>query len=338
MNGKERYFIYSCSKPITCVAAMQLWEKGLFKLDDPLAMYIPEFNNMNVQTKDGLFPAKEPIRISHLFEMTAGLSYNLVSPALMLARQASGGQCPTVETIRYLAKEPLLFEPGTRWHYSLCHDVLGALVEVLSGVPFHEYVKKNIFVPLGMTHSTYLWEEAALDRLAKQYTYDAKTKSVVLVGPVNNYRLGSAFASGGAGCVSTVEDYMKFLEGLRQGKLLKRETIDLMRTNRLTENQAEEYWLKRLYGYGLGVRCQKAGSKCNDFGWDGAAAAYLSLDLERNISIFLGTHLLASPTQSVRAMLHRLICCDLTGDYDFQQLREELQSIYKFHYFDGENL
>lgn len=334
MDGKERYFIYSCSKPITCTAAMQLWEKGLFKLEDPLYKYIPEFEHMQVKTPEGLRPAKKPIRIHHLFEMTAGFTYDLVSPSLKQAREDTLGKCPTLQAIRYLAKEPLLFEPGTRWHYSLCHDVLGALVEVLSGQRFEEYVKAHIFEPLGMKDSTYLPEEKELSGLAPQYTYDADVQKAVLYGATNKYRLGSQFASGGAGCVSTVDDYMKFLEGLRQGKLLKQETIDLIRTNRLTETQAEEYWIKRLYGYGLGVRCKKEGSICNDFGWDGAAAAYLSLDLERGISIFLGTHLLSSPTQSVRAMLHRLVCCELTNDYDFDALRSELQTIYKFHYFD----
>ena len=112
VNGKERYNIYSCSKVLTCVALMQLWEKGLFSLEDRLADYMPEFAEMTVKTEDGVRKAEKPILIKHLFEMTAGFSYNGLSENMMLARKETGGRCPTRETMKYLAKDPLLFEPG----------------------------------------------------------------------------------------------------------------------------------------------------------------------------------------------------------------------------------
>lgn len=128
VQGNERYNIYSCSKLITCAAAMQLWEKGLFSLEDPLANYMPEFSEMTVQTENGIRKANRPILIRNLFEMTAGFSYDLNTPQLELCRRETDGRCPTRETMRYLAKEPLVFEPGAQWKYSLCHDVLAALV------------------------------------------------------------------------------------------------------------------------------------------------------------------------------------------------------------------
>ena len=147
MTGKERYNIYSCSKPITCTAALQLWEKGLYSLEDKLSDYMPEFKEMTVKTEDGIKKAENPILIKHLFEMTAGFSYDLNSPSLKKCYEDTNGRCPTRKVMKYLAKEPLLFEPGDRWEYSLCHDVLAAFIEVISGEKFEVFVKKNILPP-----------------------------------------------------------------------------------------------------------------------------------------------------------------------------------------------
>lgn len=126
INGDEVYDIYSCSKLMTCIAALQLWEKGLFLMEDKLADYMPEFSQMTVQTENGIVPAKKPILIKHLFEMTAGFSYDMQSPAVVACQAATDGKCPTREFMKYLAKEPLLFEPGDQYKYSLCHDVLAS--------------------------------------------------------------------------------------------------------------------------------------------------------------------------------------------------------------------
>ena len=150
MNGKERYNIYSCSKFITCVAALQLWERGLFSLEDKLSDYMPEFSEMTVKKDGEIVKAEKPILIKHLFEMTAGFSYNCDSDALKLAFAETDGRCPTRETMKYLAKNPLHFEPGDSWEYGLSHDVLAALVEVLSGEKFELYVKKNIWICLSL--------------------------------------------------------------------------------------------------------------------------------------------------------------------------------------------
>ncbi len=330
MKGNERYNIYSCSKPITCTAALQLWEKGLFSLDDKLSDYMPEFKEMYVKTEDGIKDAENPILIKHLFEMSAGFSYDLNSPLLVQCRKDTGGRCPTRETMKYLAKEPLLFEPGDRWEYSLCHDVLAAFVEVVSGEKFEDYVQKNIFDVVGMKDSSFMLPESEIESIAQQYSYE--NGKLVNVGKNNvRYKLGGEYASGGAGGISTVDDYIRFLEGLRNNILLKKETVDLMATDRLTEYQKMHYWHKDTHGYGLGVRCPK-GDKANiDFGWGGAAGAYLAIDRENNISIYFATHLLNSPVQGVRGRLYRFVRAELLDNTEFEGIEKELAKLYDYN-------
>jgi len=305
INGKERYYIYSCSKPITCVAALRLWERGAFKLDDELADYMPEFAEMTVRTENGVVPAKNKITVWNLFTMTAGFTYNVGSENLKRAQKETNGTCPTRETMRYLAQDPLDFEPGERWQYSLCHDVLAALVEEVSGMPFEEYVAEHIFTPTGMIHSSFLLPESELNTISGQYCYLAEEKRVERV-TANFCRLGSKYASGGGGCVSTVEDYMKFLEAWRQDDvLLKHDTLELMLAQQLNAKQMKTYVLSANYGYGLGVRCPSTDR--SDFGWGGAAGAFLSSDRINELSIFHAQHVLNSPNQKIRAEIPGIV-------------------------------
>ena len=315
MTGNERYNIYSCSKVITCVAAMQLYEKGLFSLEDALSDYMPEFASMTVGTKGKISEAKNPIRIRHLFEMTAGFSYNLNSMRIRECIADTEGKCPTRVTMQYLAKEPLLFEPGERWEYSLCHDVLAALVEVISGEKFEVYVKKHIFDVVGMAHSTFMLPENELDTLAEQYVY--KNGKLVNIGKnIDPYKIGSEFASGGAGCVSTVEDYIKFLEALRVGDvILKKETIAMMATDYLTDQQRAMYTYGTTnIGYGLGLRAPRKDAIHREFGWAGAAGAYASVDPELNISFYYAQHVISPPNRPLRRWLYNTIRADLLGE------------------------
>ena len=311
MRGDEVYNIYSCSKPITCTAALQLWEKGLYSLEDPLYRYMPEFREMTVRTEEGIKKAENPILIRNLFEMTAGFSYEGASPMLLRAKEETRGRCGTRETMRYLAREPLLFEPGTRWKYSLCHDVLAALVEVLSGQRFEDYVREHIFDPLGMSRSTFLLPDSELGRIAAQYDW-AEGKRERLGPGIWVYKFGSAYASGGAGCISTVDDYIRFAEGLRTGEtLLKRETIRLMATDRLSEAQNATYMKRGNNGYGLGVRTPLP--PCTDFGWGGAAGAYLSVDIPHGISLYYAQHMLHSPNRLLRSVIYEYILAEYFG-------------------------
>ena len=330
MNGSERYNIYSCSKVITCVAAMQLWEKGVFSLEDKLSDYMPEFKEMTVKTDDGLQKAENPILIRHLFEMTAGFSYKCHSPQLMKAVSETDGKCPTRETMKYLAKEPLLFEAGDRWEYSLCHDVLAALVEVISREKFETYVKKNVFDVAGMSRSTFMLPENELDTIAAQYRYEngfARNigKSIV------SFKLGSEYASGGAGCISTVDDYISFLEALRTHKLLKPETLKLMMTDRLTEWQKRTYDVQATHGYGLGVRCPKGDQRYVDFGWGGAACAYLAVDVENKLSLYFGAHVLSSRAQELRTKLYRFVRAELINQGELDGLYKDLKELHNYN-------
>ena len=323
MSGKERYHIYSCSKLVTCVAAMQLWEKGLFSLDDNLSDYLPAFAEMTVKTEDGIKKAENPILIRHLFEMTAGLSYNCRSPQIVSAMSETDGRCPTRETMKYLAKEPLLFEPGDRWEYSLCHDVLAALVEVISGEKFEVYVKKNIFDVAGMDRSTFMLPESEIDTITERYCFNNETKTAQNCGKhIGGFKLGSEYASGGAGCISCLDDYILFAEMLTHkgvapngNRILSERSIDLMRADCLDEKTRPDFnWdAFRGYGYGFGVRTfvspAKGGSltSLGDFGWGGAAGAYVHADPERELSIVYIQHMLNSQEPIVHTRLRNLI-------------------------------
>ena len=329
INGAERYNIYSCSKVITCTAALQLWEKGFFSLDDKLSDYMSEFTEMTIRTENGVKKAENPILIKHLFEMTAGFSYNCNSPEIVKCKKETEGRCPTRELMKYLAKEPLLFEPGDRWEYSLCHDVLAALVEVISGEKFESYVKKNIFDALGMNDSTFMLPEQEINSIAEQYRFE--NGKPVNVGKNNlSYKLGTEYASGGAGAISTVDDYIKFLEGLRTGAILKPETLKIMITDRLTERQKRTYWMKETHGYGLGVRCPKENGRYIDFGWGGAASAFLAVDTENEISLFFGCHMLSSPAQGLRSMLYRFVKAELTDSGELEEIQKDLRELHNY--------
>ena len=329
MNGNERYNIYSCSKVITCVAAMQLWEQGMFDLEDRLSDYMPEFAEMTVKTEQGIERADKPILIRHLFEMTAGFGYDCRSPQLMAAIFETDGKCPTREVMRYLAKEPLAFEPGERWEYSLCHDVLAALVEVLSGEKFEDYVKKNIFDVANMSHSTFMLPEEELNTIAAQYRFE-NGRAINIGKSIAPFKFGSEYASGGAGCISTVDDCIKLLEALRTYKLLKSETLKLMMTDRLTECQKRTYWIQSTHGYGLGVRCPKSNDLQGDFGWCGSACAYMAIDVENKISIYFGAHMRLSPAKGLRPMIYRFIRAELINNSELDGVYEELREVHNY--------
>lgn len=313
VQGNELYNIYSCSKPITVTAAMQLWEKGLFSLEDPLFKYLPEYENMTVATEDGVVPAKNKILVRQLFTMTSGLTYDLCSPSLMQLREDTEGCCPTREVARYLAREPLAHEPGTHYLYALGHDVLAALIEVLTGEKFENYVRKNIFEPMGMTRTDFLMDPARYDEVAPHYCFDEEQGKPVLRDKWPDFRIGTEHASGGAGCVSTVEDYSKFLEGLRTCKLLKKETIDLITRDWLSDEEKKTFTQKAFY-YGLGMRMRNPDGVLFDFGWGGAAGATAHADIVNGVTLSYFQHMLGSPNQYVRARVYTAIMEDLGYD------------------------
>lgn len=315
VRGREKYHIFSCSKLITCAAAMQLWEKGMFSLEDNLSDYLPAFAEMTVKTENGVKKAENPIKIMHLFQMTSGMTYEMHTPALEEYYAIHGNNCPTLETVNMFAGTPLEFEPGERWRYGLSHDVLGALVQVLSGEKFEDYVKAHIFDPLEMEHSTFLHPIEDWDGFAKMYRYDRENGQFI---PAFNHwaKIGNEYASGGGGCISTVEDYIKFLEALRVGDvILKKNTIAMMATDYLTDRQRETYTYGTTnIGYGLGMRAPRKEAVHKEFGWAGAAGAYASVDPELNLSFYYSQHVITSPNRHLRPWIYNTIRADLLGE------------------------
>lgn len=231
LRTNEKFNIYSCSKPITCAAALTLLEEGKISLDDDLSDYIPAFGDVKVVKNGGIFKAEKNIKLRQLFTMTAGLSYSVDSPEVHSGIADTEGRCPTVKMMDYIAKMPLLYEPGESWFYSLAHDVIAAVVEIASGKRFGLYVKEKIFDPLGMNDSTFLLPEDEVDQLPMQYKGTPEGVVPVPYKTIGKYKLGSEYESGGAGCVTNARDYLKFLEAMRNEKILSRETLDLMYSN-----------------------------------------------------------------------------------------------------------
>jgi CubicO group peptidase (beta-lactamase class C family) len=294
---------------------MQLVERGKILITEPLSKYIPEYANMTVKHRceDGsteIRPAKNPILIKHLFSMSAGFNYNLDAPAIKRVKEEKGGSPTTLDVIRALAEEPLEFEPGTEYRYSLCHDVLGAVIEIASGERLGDYMKKNIFDPLGMKDTTFDCTPDIHSRIASQYQYDRKNGvAIEIPNTENRYRFGAngEYQSGGAGLISSVDDYILLADALANlgvgkngARILSSRAVNLMRKNQLNDYQLSQFRVKAHlmgYGYALGVRTnmvpEEAGNLAplGEFGWDGARSAYFSADPENRLAVYYGQHL-----------------------------------------------
>ncbi len=307
MKGNEHYFIYSASKPICCAAALHAFEEGKFLMGHPLWWYLPEFKDIKFRGTDT--PIKGEIKIHDLFTMTAGLNYDCGSPEIKEAIK-NNPNAPTREIVKAIAKMGVDFEPGTKWQYSLCHDVLACLVEVATGEKFADYVKRVIFEPLGMTKSAYHPTKEMLDNMCAQYRFNYSTNVPDRVERKNDYVFGPDYDSGGAGVVTTVDDYVKFAYamtnygvGLNGARILSKATVNLMRTNTLPVGSQKfedcNQWMSNHeYGYGYGVRTKigvgRGGNltSIGEFGWDGAAGFMVSIDPEKQITIVYAQHML----------------------------------------------
>lgn len=306
MSNNDIYWIFSCTKVITCVAAMRLVENGTISLDDPVSKYIPEFASLNIlDKKSGIItPAKNTMTVQHLFTMTGGLNYQIDSPEIKDA--LANGRISTLDLVKQMAKMPLDFEPGSNYQYSLCHDVLAAVVEVASGMRYSEYLQKNIFDPLGMKDIGFRPNEAQKARFCDQYTYSNGTNTTVNNELRNRYALSPDYDSGGAGLFSTVDEYMKFITVLANGgkttdgySLLRPETIEMLGKNRLHDVALNTFVNGRHFGYGYGL-CGRvhrdpvvsfSKSSVGEFGWDGAAGAFNMVDAKKHVAIYFGTNI-----------------------------------------------
>ena len=299
MSENTIFPIASMSKVVTIVGIMRLYEQGLFKLWDPVSEYLPGFKNpkIAVEKADGKYEivdAKGEVTMRQLFTMTSGVPYAGKDTAAARIRMekeketqssfsTKGGKFPgTREICDMVGQLPLAFEPGERWMYGFSIDILGGVIEALTGRTLGEYLKETVFDPLGMTDTGFFVPADKQDRIATLYRiHDAMTPDR------REYpREKPVFESGGGGLFSTVRDYSRFAQMLLHGgtldgvRILGRKTVDLISMDHLTpEQQATHHWdTQRGYGYGLGVRVMTnpeiadINGSVGEWGWDGASA------------------------------------------------------------------
>jgi CubicO group peptidase (beta-lactamase class C family) len=326
------YNLYSATKIATAVAVMQLVEKGAIRLLDPLEWYIPEFKNMKV--KYGTFaiePAKNSIKVADLLTMTSGIVYDPDTAEIRALIEQTGGKFDTLTFARTIAKMPLAFEPGTSWNYGYNMDVAGAVVEAASGKRFRDYLRENIFEPLGMSETMFprALTDAQRARRAPQYIFDMETgKSTRLPDDPFGCEFPASEHDGGGGqLVSTVKDYGLFLDALASGgvgktgkRILHERTIWLMSQNRLDEGQLTEF--HRIisapgYGYGLGVgTAYDPAATCTlvpkgAFFWPGVGGVHTLVDPANKVSLFMGHSCIFSPVTVVFPGLLNIIYSSL---------------------------
>lgn len=310
INEDTIFRIYSMTKVVTCTAALMLYERGLFLLNDPLEKYLPEFKDMKVYHKDetgkvNVIPASRSILVKDLFTMTSGLTYGgeANETEKQVAKtfqqlQEKGEKLTNRRLSEVLAAIPLAFQPGAQWHYGLSHDVLGALIEVLSEKTLGQFFQDEIFTPLGMEDTFFRIPDNKMHRFAALYnrnedgTLIKNDKMDVQFEPL------SELESGGGGLLSTLGDYSRFAHMLANGgefegvKVIGEKTISLMTKNHLNDEQAKTYNWDYLagYGYGLGVRTMmdsaKGGSNSSEgeFGWSGLAGTWVLIDPQEKLS------------------------------------------------------
>jgi CubicO group peptidase (beta-lactamase class C family) len=327
---------YSMSKPVTAVAMMMLYEQGAFQLDDPLGEFIPAFRNMDVvQSGSGddmiTVPATTPMTIHQLLTHTSGLTYGVENqggvPGLYAEKRTdfNPDDGPLESVVDRLAEIPLAFEPGSRWEYSVSFDVLGRLVEVVSGKSLDLFLKENIFDPLGMVDTGFYVPESKLDRFVALYQCLPAARLSLLESVEGSPLIGKVETlSGGGGLVSTLEDYFWFTEMLRNKgtldghRLLGRKSVELMTCNHLPGDLADmgqPTFCETPYdgiGFGLGmsVLLNPAKSKIlgtpGEYAWGGYASTAFWVDPLEDMTVIFLTQLIPSGAYPIRRELRVL--------------------------------
>jgi CubicO group peptidase (beta-lactamase class C family) len=330
--------IYSMTKPITSVALMSLYEKGLFQLDDPVSEYIPSFKDLKVYAEgiSGNYKTNYPDRemtIKDLLSHQSGLTYGFMERTNVDAAYRDLGiekesQENLEKFVNVLSTIPLEFSPGMAWNYSVSTDVCGYLIEVISGKSLDSFFEEEIFQPLGMPDTGFYVPPIKTQRLSSNYEY-REGKEPILVDDANfgSYINSPTLLSGGGGLVSTLDDYMAFCKmilgkGALEGhRILSRKTLDLMSSNHLTNGKdlrscAYGRWSETSstgIGFGLGfsvlldpAASQVSGSK-GELAWGGAASTAFWIDPLENMAVVFLTQLIPSSTYNVRRELRSLV-------------------------------
>jgi len=339
--------IYSMTKPITGVALMSLYERGMFQLNDPVTRFIPEWRDLKVRERaaDGseqLVKPERPMTVRDLMMHMSGLGFGggRTLQQLFSADNTSGtqgfapglrrGKDATLATmVEHYAGYPLEFHPGTHWLYSVSTDICGRLVEIISGQRFDDYLRQTVFDPLGMSDTGFMVPDEKVHRFASCYRRDSGKKLVLIDDPQRSgYRQEPSFLSGGGGLVSTTTDYLRFclmllgggeLDGVR---ILGRKTVELMTSNHLPgDGDLESVALPGGYGevgfagmgFGLTVAVAKAPAltqvigSAGEYMWGGAASTIFWVDPAEDMTVVFMTQLLPSGTFNFRGQLKALI-------------------------------
>ncbi len=331
--------LYSQSKPITAAAVVLLAERGTIDLMDPVEKFLPGFRNQQVITKDGLVPAMRSATVLDMLGMTAGLCYPGEDAAAQYAARvfdendkliAAGGGLSTVEFCNKLGQQPLDFHPGSHFRYSTCADILGAVVEVASGIKFGDFLKQELFEPLGMKDTDFWVPAEKQERFVTAYyrTEDGLQPWLTRNLNVGVYDRMPAFQSGGAGLVSTLDDYAAFTQMLLNGgefgskRILSPAGVKYLTTPQLGWNQQFDMW-DSLDGFGYGKLMRVCiqperypGFAVKDeYGWDGWLGTYFANLPNEKMTILLMQNVTDAGTTTVTRKVRNIILSALsTGE------------------------
>lgn len=335
--------IYSMTKPITSVALMSLYERGLFQLNDPVHRFVREWADHRVWTSgegDAMqtVPAKRPITFRDLLSHTGGLTYGGDLPGVgmehavdrvyrQLKLRSMGSSQNLSSFVRGLGQVPLMFQPGEQFMYSLSTDACGALVEILSGQRFDQFLQANIFDPLDMRDTAFQIAPGKLNRFAANYRRQPDKSLKLIDDPEHSeYAATPTFLSGGGGLVSTTRDYHRFCEMLRRGgeldgqRILGPRTIELMRMNhlsggrKLSEMAVGTYAETAMQGVGFGLgfattlgQVESGGLSAGEYYWGGAASTIFWIDPKEQLIVIFMTQLMPSNTFDFRGQLKNIV-------------------------------
>ncbi len=332
------YKIYSMTKPITTIAVMMLYEQGRIDLYDPIGKYLKAYEQMMVATPAGLVEANSPITLRQLMNMTSGLVYpgteNVPEQMMeeiridLLRRAESGENFSNVDICNELAKAPLLFQPGQKWHYGLSADIMAAVVEVVTGIPFGEFLKKELFSPLEMKDTAFYVDESQIGRLATMYSRideeghlcESDEKALNWLN-LSRPTKPPYIESGGGGLYSTLEDYSHFVQmlaagGIYKGKrLVGRKTIEFISKNQLNKEQLESIDFDSIDGYGYGnfmrvmlhPEINASNGSVGEYGWDGLPGTYFMVDPSEDLILVYMQQIEQGADQSLRRKIRQIV-------------------------------
>ncbi len=343
MRDDAIFRIYSMTKPITSIALMTLFEQGYFQLNDPVSRYVPSWKNHRVWTSgegdtSRTEPAHRPVSFRDVLSHMAGLTYGGGLPGVGIQHpidqiyrdlkiRSAGTTDSMAEFMDKLSQVPLRYQPGTAWMYSLATDVCGALVEIISGKPFAQYLQATIFDPLGMKDTAFQVALDKQDRFTANYQRGPDKKLKLIDDPATStYLKEPAFKSGGGGLVGTSADYMRFCEMLRRGgeldghRVIGPRTLEVMHMNHLPGgNDLTQVAIGGFsetanegVGFGLGFASTmdqvKTGTLgAGDYYWGGAASTIFWVDPKEDLSVVFMTQLMPSGTFNFRGQLKSIV-------------------------------